>query len=109
MKVISQAPRELRQMVRCLDLYYRQGRHQKDIARSLGTSAATVSRLLKRAFDEGFVRVELDLPRREELEAGLIERFGLRDAGVVAAGARGGPRAPLGGAGAAPLRGDAPP
>jgi len=88
-------------MVRCLDLYYRQGRHQKDIARSLGISAATVSRLLKRAFDEGFVRVELDLPRREELEAGLIERFGLRDAVVVAAGARGDPRAELGAAAAA--------
>src|SRR3972149_1475577 len=99
MKVISQAPRELRQMVRCLDLYYRQGRHQKDIARSLGVSAATVSRLLKRAFDEGFVRVELDLPRREELEAGLIEHFGLRDAGGVAAGAPRAPRPPARGRG----------
>ena len=55
-------PRELRQMVQCLELYYRQ-RHQKDIASALGVSAATVSRLLKRAFDEGLVRVELDLPR----------------------------------------------
>src|SRR3972149_5296197 len=72
MKVISQAPRELRQLVRCLDLYYRQGRHQKDIARSLGVSAATVSRLLKRAFDEGFVRVELDLPPRGEPQAGRV-------------------------------------
>ena len=88
MKVISQAPRELRQMVRCLELYYRQGRSQKDIATAVGVSAATVSRLLKRAFDDGFVRVELDLPRREELEAGLVERFGLRDAVVVAAGGR---------------------
>ncbi|MBI4270012.1 MAG: MarR family transcriptional regulator [Candidatus Rokubacteria bacterium] len=87
-------------MVRCLELYYRQGRQQKDIARALGVSAATVSRLLKRAFDEGLVRVELDLPRREELEAGLIERFGLRDAVVVAAGARGDLRAELGAAAA---------
>ena len=50
-------------MVRCLELYYRQGRSQKDIATAVGLSAATVSRLLKRAFDDGFVRVELDLPR----------------------------------------------
>ncbi|MBI1963703.1 MAG: helix-turn-helix domain-containing protein [Candidatus Rokubacteria bacterium] len=100
MKLISQPARELRQMVRCLELYYRQGRSQKDIARAVGVSAATVSRLLKRAFDDGFVRVELDLPRREELEAGLIERFGLRDAVVVAAGGRGDLKAELGAAAA---------
>src|SRR2546430_149997 len=88
MKLISQAPRELRLMVRCLELYYRQARPQKEIARVLGVSAATVSRLLKRAYDEGFVRVELDLPRAEELEAALTERFGLREAVVVAAGGR---------------------
>ena len=52
-------------MVQCLELYYRQARSQKDIATTLGVSAATVSRLLKRAFDEGLVRVELDLPRTE--------------------------------------------
>src|SRR3989442_9844264 len=52
-KSASPTPRELRQTVRCLELYYRQSRSQKDIARSLGVSAATVSRLLKRAFDEG--------------------------------------------------------
>src|SRR5256885_3184102 len=90
MKVISEVPRERRLMVRCLELYYRQARSQKEIARALGVSAATVSRLLKRAYDDGFVRVELDLPRAEELEAGLTERFGLRDAVVVAAGGGGG-------------------
>jgi DNA-binding transcriptional regulator LsrR (DeoR family) len=83
MKLISQPPRERRLMVRCLELYYRQARPQKEIARALGVSAATVSRLLKRAYDDGFVRVELDLPRAEELEAALTERFGLRDAVVV--------------------------
>ncbi len=96
MKSVSLASRELRQTVHCLELYYRQGRSQKDIARALGVSAATVSRLLKRAFDEGLVRVELDLPRREQLEAGLVERFGLRDAVVVAAGGRGDVKEELG-------------
>src|SRR2546428_2679361 len=89
MKLISQPSRELRLMVRCLELYYRRARSQKEIAQALGVSAATVSRLLKRAYDDGFVRVELDLPRAEELEAALTERFGLRDAVVVAAGGRG--------------------
>ena len=36
-------------MVQCLELYYRQGQSQKHIAAALGVSAATVSRLLKRA------------------------------------------------------------
>src|SRR5256712_9017770 len=86
MKLVAQPSRELRLMVRCLELYYRQARPQKEIARALGVWAATVSRLLKRAYDEGFVRVELDLPRAEELEAALTEAFGLREAVVVAAG-----------------------
>src|SRR3989442_3526360 len=89
MKLISQPSRELRLMVRCLELYYRQARSQKEIAQALGVSAATVSRLLKRAYDDGLVRVELDLPRAEELEAALTEAFGLREAVVVAAGGRG--------------------
>ena len=83
-------------MVQCLELYYRHAQSQKDIAQSLGVSAATVSRLLKRAFDEGLVRVELDLPRTPELEARLVERYGLRDAVVVAAGGRGDVKAELG-------------
>jgi DNA-binding transcriptional regulator LsrR (DeoR family) len=99
----TQAPRpgELRQLVQCLELYYRQARSQKDIAQQLGVSAATVSRLLKRAMDDGFVRVELDLPRTQELEAALIARFGLRDAVVIAAGGRGDVREALGVAAAA--------
>src|SRR5512146_2767258 len=98
---VSHRPGELRQLVQCLELYYRQGRSQKDIATTLGVSAATVSRLLKRAFDEGLVRVELDLPRTQELEAVLVARSGLRDAVVVAAGGRGDVREELGVAAAA--------
>jgi DNA-binding transcriptional regulator LsrR (DeoR family) len=94
-------PGELRQLVQCLELYYRQGRSQKDIAQQLGVSAATVSRLLKRAMDDGFVRVELDLPRTQELEAELIAKFGLRDAVVIAAGGRADVREALGVAAAA--------
>lgn len=88
-------------MVQCLELYYRQARSQKDIARSLGVSAATVSRLLKRAYDEGLVRVELDLPRTEYLESALVAAFGLRDAVVVASGGRGDVKEELGAAAAA--------
>src|SRR5262247_3471684 len=96
MKLISQPSREVRQMVQCLELYYKQAHSQKDIAVALGVSAATVSRLLKRAMDAGLVRVELDLPRTPELETALTERFGLRDAVVVGAGGRADVREELG-------------
>ncbi len=95
MKLISR-PGDARHLVQCLELYYRQGRSQKDIARALGVSAATVSRLLKRAFDDGLVRVELDLPRTQELEIALMQRFGLREAVVVATGGRGDVREEVG-------------
>ena len=102
MKLISHpTSRELQLMVQCLELYYRQGRSQKDIATALGVSAATVSRLLKRAFDEGFVRVELDLPRTEALETALAQAYGLREAVVIVAGGRGDLKAELGAAAAA--------
>lgn len=101
MKILSQHARELRQLVQCLELYYRHGRSQKDIASTLGVSAATVSRLLKRAFDDGYVRVELDLPRTPQLEAHLMRRFGLRDTVVVATGGRADVREELGTAAAA--------
>jgi DNA-binding transcriptional regulator LsrR (DeoR family) len=100
-KFLPSGSGEVRQLVRCLELYYREGRSQKDIAQGLGVSAATVSRLLKRAYDEGFVRVELDLPRTPDLETALVARFGLRDAVVIAAGGRGDVKEELGSAAAA--------
>jgi len=102
MKLLSHGSHaELRQMVQCLELYYRQAQSQKDIARTLGVSAATVSRLLKRAYDEGLVRVELDLPRTPALESALVQRYGLRDAVVVPTGGRADVREELGVAAAA--------
>jgi DNA-binding transcriptional regulator LsrR (DeoR family) len=101
MKFISHPTDEVRLMVRCLELHYRRGRPQKDVAKMLGVSAATVSRLLRRAFDEGFVRVELDLPRTQDLETALVTRYGLRDAVVIAAGGRGDTKEELGIAAAA--------
>lgn len=73
-------------MVRCVQLYYRAQRHQNEIARELGLSSSKVSRLLKRAFAEGLVRVELELPKRPRLEAALVERLRLRDAVVIPLG-----------------------
>jgi DNA-binding transcriptional regulator LsrR (DeoR family) len=100
MKLIAQPSNELRQMVRCLELYYREHRSQKEIAKALAVSAATVSRQLKRAAADGLVRVELDLPRMPQLEATLVQQYRLRDAIVVPAGGRGDLREELGLAGA---------
>src|SRR5262249_62284434 len=77
---------EIRQLVRCVQLYYRSQRHQNEIARELSMSSSKVSGLLKRAFAEGVVRVELELPKRPRLEAALVERFRLRDAVVIPLG-----------------------
>src|SRR5437667_9776750 len=87
MKLISQPSRELRLMVRCLELYYRQARSQKEIAQALGVSAATGSRLLKRAYDDGPVRGRLGPPPPEALESAPTQRVGRRP---PAAGAWGG-------------------
>ncbi len=88
-------------MVQCLELYYRQQKHQKEIAEVLGLSSSKVSRLLKRAFDHGLIRVELDLPLNPRLGAALVQRFGLRDAAVAPAGGRGELKEELGAAAAA--------
>jgi DNA-binding transcriptional regulator LsrR (DeoR family) len=47
------------------------------------------------------VRVELDLPRTQALETALVQRYGLRDAVVVASGGHADVREELGGAAAA--------
>ena len=78
--------RELRQMVHAAQLYYRQQKHQNEIAKALGISSSKVSRLLKRAFADGLIRVELDLPKQPKLESDLVDRFGLREAVVIPTG-----------------------
>lgn len=59
---------------------------QVDIAKRLGVSTATISRLLQRARSEGIVRIEVrDLAAPDELSGALVSRLGLRRAAVVEA------------------------
>ncbi|RWN63035.1 sugar-binding domain-containing protein [Mesorhizobium sp.] len=81
-------------------LHYEADMSQVDIARRLGVSTATISRLLQRARAEGIVRIEvLDLATLEGITTQLVEALGLRDAAVIetpSAGALAALAAPLG-------------
>src|SRR5688572_14653473 len=60
-------------------LYYMDGLGQSEVARFAKVSQAKVSRLLALAKERGIVRITVAdyEPRRRELEAQLIARFGL--------------------------------
>jgi deoxyribonucleoside regulator len=77
---------EMKEMVRCVQLHFRHQKQQRDIAEELGISPSKVSRLLKRAYQEGIVRVHINLPPIPRLAAALIELYGLRDAVVIPSG-----------------------
>lgn len=76
---------ELRFMTRVAQRYYVDGQRQSAIAKDLSMSQATVSRMLKRAHEEGIVRISLTPPNGTypELEAGLREKYGISEALVV--------------------------
>lgn len=65
-------------------MHYESEMSQVDIAKRLGVSTATVSRMLQRARTEGVVRIEIpDLVAVAELGGALTERLGLKAASVV--------------------------
>jgi DNA-binding transcriptional regulator LsrR (DeoR family) len=66
-------------------MYYLDGMGQNEIANIFGVSRSTISRLLTAAREQGIVRISVDEydPRDHDLEARLIDRFGLRKAIVV--------------------------
>lgn len=76
---------ELRLMSTVARLYYDRGLGQTQIAAQLDLSQATVSRLLKRALDEGIVRISVGVPLGvfPELEEALQTTYGLKRAIVV--------------------------
>jgi DNA-binding transcriptional regulator LsrR (DeoR family) len=76
---------ELRMIARVARMYYEWNLRQSEIAKQLGLSQATVSRLLNRSIKEGIIRISVNLPNGvyTELEENLVKKFGLRDAIVV--------------------------
>lgn len=67
-------------------LYYEENLTQDEIARRIGTSRSTISRLLREARANGVVEITIHYPwkRVSELERELTERFRLRLARVLA-------------------------
>ncbi|WP_347346083.1 sugar-binding transcriptional regulator [Microbacterium sp.] len=73
-------PRE-EQAIDAAKLYYRLGRSQDEVARALGVSRPTVSKLIQLAKDRGYVQVHIRDPRESaaELVERLRERYGLAE------------------------------
>ena len=72
-------------IARVAQLYYEDGLKQAQISERLHVSQATVSRLLKRAEEEGVVRVTIVAPRGTypEFETALRQRYRLNEAIVA--------------------------
>lgn len=78
--------KELHDLVRSAELYYRQRKQQSEIANILGIAQSKVSRLLQKAHDEGYCRTEFHFPQLLEISSKLTERYNLRHAVVVPTG-----------------------
>lgn len=76
---------ELRLMTRIARMYHTEGIRQPEIAAALDLSQARVSRLLKRAGQEGIIRITVSAPPGvfPELEGALQQAYGLQLAIVV--------------------------
>jgi DNA-binding transcriptional regulator LsrR (DeoR family) len=76
---------ELRLIARVARMYYEWDMRQAEIAKQLGLSQASVSRLLQRSKQEGIIRISVHIPSGvyTEMEERLVQKFHLRDAIVV--------------------------
>jgi DNA-binding transcriptional regulator LsrR (DeoR family) len=75
----------MRLVVRVARMYYEWDMKQSAIARQLGLSQPTVSRLLQQAQSEGIIRISVNVPQGvyTDLEEQLVRQYRLRDAIVV--------------------------
>ncbi|NPV53807.1 MAG: sugar-binding transcriptional regulator [Firmicutes bacterium] len=89
MQSINEERRELELVVRAARLYYEDRLTQMQVAKQLHLSRPKVSRLLKRARDDGFIQIRISDPFEDqsELERALKDRFGLLEALVIPSGA----------------------
>lgn len=76
-------PVEKRILIKAASMYYLDHMKQSEIARRMGVDRTTVSKYLKKAMNNGIVKIEVESDSYEEIEAALERRFGLREAYVV--------------------------
>lgn len=81
------APRSHDMLVKAARLYYLEDRSQADVAKTLGVSRSSVSRILSAAREQGIVEIRIHDPgvttRAFELEEAVQRTFGIRWALVV--------------------------
>ncbi len=84
--------REQQLLIDTARMYYIEDLDQGQIARRLGMSRSTVSRILSDARELGIVEIRIagddHVSRDRELEAALVKRFGVREALVAEAGSQ---------------------
>ena len=78
---------ELKQMALAAHLYYEEGQTQDEVCRTIGLSRPTVSRLLRRAKEEGIVQIRIRDPfvLDEQLAGEIVQAFGIQSALVAPA------------------------
>ncbi|SHJ36685.1 DNA-binding transcriptional regulator LsrR, DeoR family [Geosporobacter subterraneus DSM 17957] len=77
---------DIRLMVKCCILYYEEDLGQQEIAKLLGISRPTVSRLLKEAKESGIVKIEINRGFQSDyqlLERKLEKHLGLKEVIIV--------------------------
>jgi DNA-binding transcriptional regulator LsrR (DeoR family) len=86
------AGRTVDQLIEVARRFYLVGETQVEIAKDLGLDPSTVSRYLKRARDEGVIRVEIRAPRRRNVDLGrrLADQYHLSRAIVAPTDEEGG-------------------
>lgn len=77
---------DLRLMMKCCSLYYEDNLNQQEIANQLGISRPTISRILKEAFEQGIVKIQIvDVLKNDyqKIERSLERKYKLKEVIVV--------------------------
>ena len=87
MTAAQPADQHIHALVAAARMYYEQEMSQDEIAKALGKSRPTISRMLTAARRDGIVHIDIRVPfdRQYALERALQDRFSLRDVRVVQA------------------------
>jgi len=76
-------PVERRLLIKVANMYYIENLKQSDIADKIGVNRTTISKYLKRAMQEGIVRISIANDTYEQLEGELEKKFSLKEVYIV--------------------------